>query len=93
MQTTINLEILVAIVSLSIAVVNGFVAIAFAYGNSEKRKITQQRDLDHFKNNLAQYQQSLNYISKELDRRFDEVDKTLYVLVSDSRNRINIKEQ
>lgn len=50
--------------------------------NSEKRKYGLERDFAHLKRNYEQQAQGLNTIILELDRRFNEIDKTLRELKS-----------
>ena len=47
------------------------------YGNAEKKKYGLERDLGHIRRNQEQMQLGLNTILREMDRRFDIVERDI----------------
>lgn len=47
------------------------------YSNSQQKRYAAERDFQHLKNNQENIVENLNYMAKEFDRRFDDIDKRL----------------
>lgn len=76
----------IAIGSLVLASATSFVGIALWYAKSEKKRYGLERDFDHLKRNYEQIQQSLNTILREIDHRFNELERD----ISEVNNKVDL---
>ena len=67
----------IAIGSLIVAGATGLSAFCLWYANNEKRKYGLERDFAHIKRNYEQIQLSLNNVLKEIDYRFNGIEKDI----------------
>ncbi|MEM9922503.1 MAG: hypothetical protein AAF915_01895 [Cyanobacteria bacterium P01_D01_bin.50] len=67
----------IAIGSLLLATATSLAGVALWYAKAEKRKYGLERDFAHIKRNYEQIEQSLNTIFRELDHRFDAIEKDI----------------
>ena len=85
---TIRIDILISLGSLLLACVTSFAGLLLWYTNSEKKKYAAERDFNHIRRNQEQLQTSLDTLlkeiefslenlSKEIDRRFDVVERDI----------------
>ncbi|WP_238553614.1 hypothetical protein [Fortiea contorta] len=52
------------------------------YGNNEKKKYGLERDFGHIRRNQEQMQQGIDLIIKEIDFRFDSINKDVIEIKS-----------
>lgn len=68
---------LIALGSLVLATATTVIGGVLWYANSEKKKYAAERDFNHIKNNLKQMSEGFALEFKDLNDRFDDVDKEL----------------
>lgn len=68
---------LIALFGLVTAILTSVLGAVFWYVNSEKRKYGLERDFAHLKKHYEQINQNLDLIFKEMDHRFDDLEKNL----------------
>jgi hypothetical protein len=74
---TFSLSDAIAIGSFFLAVATTLIGAIYWYGNNEKKKYGLERDFGHLRNNQAQIQDGINLVLKELDHRFDTIDRDI----------------
>lgn len=72
----------IAIGSLLLATATTLTGMALWYAKSEKRKYGLERDFAHLKGNYEQIQIGLNTILREIDHRFNDIDKDILEIKS-----------
>lgn len=85
---SISINDLIAVFSLLITISSTLAAVAFWYANSEKRKYGLERDFAHLKRSYKQIDQSLTFILKEFDRRFDIAERDILEIKSIINNNL-----
>ncbi|HIK04605.1 MAG TPA: hypothetical protein IGS40_07820 [Trichormus sp. M33_DOE_039] len=68
---------LIALGGLILATVTTLIGGVVWYANSEKKKYAAERDFNHIKNNFKQMSEGIANEFKDLNDRFDDVDKEL----------------
>lgn len=76
-----NIQTSIALAAFLLALGGNITWLFFTYGNSEKRKVTAERDFNHLRNNQKD-------ISNGLAHGFDEIESKLEVI---DRNLIEVK--
>ncbi len=76
-----NIQILISLIALLLAIGGNITWLFVTYGNSEKRKLAADRDFNHLRNNQKD-------ISNGLAHGFDEIEAKLEVI---DRNLIEVK--
>jgi hypothetical protein len=68
---------LIALGGLVLATATTVIGAVLWYANAEKRRYGLERDFNHIKNNLEQMTDAIGHEFKDLNDRFDDVDKEL----------------
>lgn len=68
---------LIALSGLLLATATTVIGAVLWYANTEKRRYALERDFNHIKNNLEQISDGISHEFKDLNDRFDDVDKEL----------------
>lgn len=68
---------LIALGSLILATATTVIGGILWYANAEKKKYAAERDFNHIKNNLKQMSEGITHEFKDLNERFDDIDKEL----------------
>lgn len=73
---------LIALAGLVLATATTVIGGVLWYANSEKKKYAAERDFAHIRRNQEQMQQGLNDLLRELDHRFDTLDRDVLEIKS-----------
>ncbi|MCV3216034.1 hypothetical protein OGM63_21400 [Plectonema radiosum NIES-515] len=77
----LNIQTLIALGAFLLALLTNVFGVvvwyAVWYANSEKKKYAAERDFNHLKNNQIEISGGIAEIAKDLDGRFDDLDKRL----------------
>jgi hypothetical protein len=74
---TFNLSDAIAVGSFLLAIGTTLIGGIYWYGNNEKKKYGLERDFGHIRNNQKQIQEGIDLIIREMDHRFDTVDRDI----------------
>ena len=72
-----NITVLAALGSFTIALLTALAGFILWYASSEKKKYGLERDFNHLKNNQASIQQGIDILLRETDRRFDVLERDI----------------
>jgi hypothetical protein len=67
----------IALAGFLLAIATTLIGAIYWYGNNEKRKYGLERDFGHLRNNQKQIQEGIDLIIREMDHRFDTVDRDI----------------
>ncbi|WP_414576936.1 hypothetical protein [Anabaena sp. CCY 9402-a] len=73
---------LIALGGLILATITTVMGSILWYANAEKKKYAAERDFAHIRRNQEQMQQGLNDLLRELDHRFDTLDRDVLEIKS-----------
>ncbi len=74
---TLNASDTIALLALVLAIFTTAGAVLLSYVQAEKKKYAAERDFAHLKRNIEQLSQSIGFQTKELEERFDQLQRDI----------------
>lgn len=75
----------IAFGGLTLAIFSSIIGGIIWYANAEKKKYGLERDFNHLKRNQQQILDGLNSLVREIDRRFDSIDRDILEIKSSTK--------
>lgn len=82
MKPTFTAGDLIALGGLVLATITTLLGGVVWFANAEKKRYAAERDFGHIRRNQEQIQTGLNNLLRELDRRFDTVERDILEIKS-----------
>lgn len=93
-----DIQTTLAVAGFFLAIGSNLIWLLVTYANGEKKKYAAERDFNHIKNNQLQISEGIGILTKDLDNRLDDIDKTLieiksYIVISTNSTNRQLNEQ
>ena len=80
-----NITVITAVGGFVLALLIALSGFIVWFANSEKRKYGLERDFNHLKRNQEQIQQGIETLLREVDRRFDSIERDILEVKAEFR--------